>query len=53
MLLFLLIILLVATILTFNLLPDEHDKWSVLENDELKNESETKLQERGSFDKDE
>ena len=44
MLLFLLIILLVATILTFSLLPDEHDKWTVLEDDELKNESKTKLQ---------
>lgn len=53
MMLFLLIILLVATILTFSLLPDEHDKWSVLENDELKNESETKLQKQEGLDKDE
>ena len=48
MLLFLLIILLVATILTFSLLPDEHDKWSVLEN-----KSKTKIQEKERFDKDE
>lgn len=41
---FLIIVLLVSTILTFSLLPDEHDKWSVLEDDELKNESKTKLQ---------
>lgn len=53
MLLFLLIILLLATILTFSLLPDEHSKWTVLEDDELKNESETKLQRKEVSDKDE
>lgn len=50
---FLLIILLIATILTFSLLPDEHDKWSVLEDDKLKNESEIKLQKQEGLDKDE
>lgn len=53
MLLFFIIILLISTILTFSLLPDEHDKWSVLEDDELKNESETKFQRKEMLGKDE
>lgn len=53
MLLFFIIILSISTILAFSLLPDDNNKWSVLEDDELKNKSETKLQRKEILNKDE